>query len=83
MNKVIMTGWEEGLQKVSLTKLQVTQLGLSLRESKENVDHLLEGNEVIVYTNDSNKAKQFAKEAQQIGVLCHLASSQSSTAASA
>ena len=78
-----MTGWKEGLQKVSLTKLQITCLGLSLRESKENVDRLLEGNEVAVMGNTSESARKFVEKAKRIGVLCHLAPSKSSTAASA
>jgi hypothetical protein len=42
MEKIILDGWREGLDKVSLTKLQVDMLGKSLVESKLNVDSLLE-----------------------------------------
>lgn len=36
MAKIILDSWIEGLEKVSLTKLQIEILGKSLRESKYN-----------------------------------------------
>jgi len=72
MVKVILEGWQEGLEKVSLTKLQIDKLGISLKESKSNVDSLLENEKIILEIDDENLAKEFLEEAQKIGVDCKL-----------
>nr|WP_315154711.1 hypothetical protein [uncultured Flavobacterium sp.] len=72
MAKVILEGWREGLEKVSLTKLQMDKLGISLKESKSNVDSLLEDERIILEIDDENLANEFLKEAQKIGVNCKL-----------
>ncbi|MFL9844925.1 hypothetical protein [Flavobacterium rhizosphaerae] len=64
-----MVGWKEGLQKVSLTKLQHEMLGMSLREAKQNVDLLLEGKEIVVEIDNNDLAVKFMKEAEAIGVI--------------
>jgi hypothetical protein len=48
MPKVLLDSWRDGLEKISLTKLQVKMLGKSLTESKMNVDSLLDDNKVII-----------------------------------
>ncbi len=75
MKTIAMTGWQEGMRKVSLTKLQVELLGLSLKESKKNVDTLLEGETIKIETNSSATAEEFVREAKKIGVLCKTISS--------
>ncbi|WP_166923475.1 hypothetical protein [Flavobacterium poyangense] len=72
MAKVILESWKEGLKKISLTKLQVEKLGLSLREAKSNVDSLLEDEKIILEIDDENLANEFLREAQKIGVDCKL-----------
>ena len=67
-----MTGWKEDMQKVSLTKLQIEVLGLSLRSSKENVDRLLEGAEVFIEAKSLASAKKFVEEANKLGVVCQI-----------
>ncbi|MDW8851520.1 hypothetical protein SD960_15550 [Flavobacterium sp. MMLR14_040] len=57
MAKVIMESWREGLQMVSLTKLQYEKLGLSLLESKTNADMLLEDQIIILEIEDENVAQ--------------------------
>ncbi len=74
MKTIVMIGWQEGMQKVSLTRLQVELLGLPLKDSKENVDRLLEGTEVVIETN-SSAAGEFVKKAKKMGVLCKITSS--------
>ena len=44
--KVKLVGWKLGLRKISLTKLQMEYLGLSLKEAKTNTDKLL-NNETV------------------------------------
>ena len=75
MKTITMTGWKEGMRKISLTQLQVKLLGLSLKASKENVDKLLEGTDVVIETNYSETAEKFVREASKIGVLCQVISS--------
>ena len=65
---VIMKSWKEGLEKVSLSKLQIELLKLPLNEAKGNVDALLDGKEVTLNIKDENIAKQFFHEAERIGV---------------
>ncbi|MET3038546.1 hypothetical protein ABXT08_20850 [Chryseobacterium sp. NRRL B-14859] len=70
MIKVILESWREGLEKVSLTKLQVDLLGKSLMESKSNVDHLLDDKEVIIEVDNLDLAYEFVEKARKIGVNC-------------
>lgn len=72
MAKVILESWREGLEKISLTKLQMDKLGMSLKESKSNVDALLEDHRIILEIDDENLAIEFFKEAEKIGVNCKL-----------
>jgi hypothetical protein len=65
---VIMKGWKQGLQKVSLSKLQVDILNMPLKEAKANVDALLDGREVAFEIGDEAIAKKFFSEAQLMGV---------------
>lgn len=60
------------MKKVPLTHLQVTLLGLSLKDSKENVDKLLEDIDVVVEANSSETAQNFVREACKIGVVCQV-----------
>lgn len=72
MAKVILDSWREGLEKLSLTKLQVNMLGKSLTESKINVDSLLDGKKVVLEIGNLELANEFLKEAEKIGVNCEL-----------
>ncbi len=72
MAKVILKSWREGLEKVSLTKLQVDMLGKSLKQSKSNVNLLLDGEEVVIEIDDLDLADKFLKEAEKLGVICQL-----------
>lgn len=72
MAKIILESWREGLEKVSLTKLQINLLGKSLKESKSNVDYLLDDKQVIIEIDSLDLAYEFFKEAEKIGVNCKL-----------
>ncbi len=72
MTKIILTGWREGLKKVSLARLQTELLGMSMKASKENVDSLLNDEQVTIETNDEDLAKEFLKKADIIGAICKL-----------
>ncbi|MFV8324856.1 hypothetical protein [Flavobacterium sp. ZS1P14] len=74
MAKIMLESWREGLEKISLTKLQMDKLGISLKQSKSNVDSLLDDVKVILEIDDENLAKEFLEEAEKIGVNCKLLS---------
>ena len=70
MAKVILESWREGLEKISLTKLQMDKLGMSLKESKLNVDALLEDERIILEIDNEDLVREFLNEAEKIGVNC-------------
>jgi hypothetical protein len=70
--KVKLTGWREGMQKVSLTKLQKGYFQMSLREAKTNVDRLLDGKEIEIEVESINQAQSFIQEVKQLGVICEI-----------
>lgn len=70
--KVKLKGWEEGMQKISLTKLQTEYFGMSLKEAKTNVDGLLDDEEIEIDVKSIEEALKFIQEARQIGVLCDI-----------
>lgn len=72
MIKIILESWRKGLEKVSLTKLQMEMLGKSLKESKSNVDLLLDDKEVIIEVDNLSLAEKFLKEAEKLGVNCSI-----------
>jgi hypothetical protein len=69
---VIMKGWQEGLEKVSPSKLQTDILKLPLKQAKANVDALLDGWEVRFEISDETVARKFFYEVKQIGIEASL-----------
>lgn len=67
-----MESWREGLQKVELSILQMELLGMSLSESKKNVDSLLDDIEIRIEVDDNNLANKFVEEADKLGVNCYI-----------
>lgn len=67
MIKVILESWREGLEKVSFTKLQMEMLRKSLKESKTNVDFLLNDEKVIIEIDNLDLAERFLHEAEKLG----------------
>ena len=72
MTKVILESWREGLQKISLSKLQNEKLGMSLTDSKKNVDMLLDDHSIIFEIEDEIVAQEFLVEAKRLGVNCKI-----------
>jgi len=70
--KVVLESWTEGLQKVSLTKLQHEKLGISLLDSKTNTDLLLDDHIIILEIENIELAQEFLKEVERIGVNCKI-----------
>jgi hypothetical protein len=59
---VRVTGWEKGLQKISLTKLLQEGAGKNLPEAKSMVDALLEGKSFEVRFENDELARTFAQK---------------------
>lgn len=72
MNTVILEGWNEGLEKVSLSLLQVSLLGTPLKQAKTNVDELLDGKTVKISIKNLSVLNDFMEKARKIGVICSL-----------
>lgn len=70
MTEIKMISWKEGMQKVSLTKLQTEVLYLTLKEAKNNVDSLLDGQEVCITAPSLEQALSFIEKAEKIGAIC-------------
>jgi hypothetical protein len=67
-----MKSWVRGLEKISLTRLQRELLSMPLKASKNNVDMLLKGNEIVLIAESEYIANQFLEKASKIGVICVL-----------
>jgi hypothetical protein len=72
MATILMKSWRDGMEKVSLSKLQMEFLRIPLSQAKANVDKLLDGEQIKIEIEDSNIAKEFIKRADEIGVDCLL-----------
>lgn len=63
---IVLTGWDEGLDKVGLTRLLRDRGGLSLGRAKSAVDNLLAGYRVVVGLGKVNVAP-LLKQARALG----------------
>jgi hypothetical protein len=70
MNRVIFTGWCEGLQKVQLNHLLREKAGLSLQSAKRAVDDILDGKQVVIDVADDRTAMELAHAASELGAVC-------------
>ena len=69
--KVILARWKPGMKKVSVTMRIREEIG-SLPDAKECTDRLLEGDEVILFTNSKTNAEKLAEELGALGVYCRV-----------
>lgn len=60
--QVLISGWDEGLNKVGLSMLQVSLADIHLHVAKRNVDLLLEGQSFMVSFNSKAAAEKFFDE---------------------
>jgi hypothetical protein len=68
MVTVRIKNWNDGLDKVSLSKLQMQLLSIPLKDAKQNVDDLLIGKEVLIKNVRKEDAVEFIEKALQIGL---------------
>ncbi|MEO8074554.1 MAG: hypothetical protein ABI686_15060 [Acidobacteriota bacterium] len=72
MAKVLFKGWNNGLKKISLTKLLQEKANLSLKEAKSKTDFLLDGETFFIETESIEEAVETAKQATAIGAVCKI-----------
>ncbi len=70
MSRVIITGWEEGLKKISLSRLLQDEAGLTISQAKHAVDEVLEGRRVELTFSSSAAAERFAAAARRLHAVC-------------
>lgn len=70
----ILSGWEEGFDKVGLNVLLREYAGLGLRAAKEAVDEILEERPVSVEMPEGPPAQDFLRRARELG--CRIAIAQ-------
>lgn len=70
---VIITGWQEGFRKISMTKLIRAYAGYGLARGKQDVNAILAGELVVIPGFAREQAASFVSAAQMLGAVCHLA----------
>ncbi|HYU17078.1 MAG TPA: hypothetical protein VEQ11_00085 [Chloroflexota bacterium] len=72
MQRVLLTGWERGLRKVSLARLLQERAGLSLATAKGLVDRCLAGEIMTVELASIEDAEALVREAGRLGATAEL-----------
>jgi ribosomal protein L7/L12 len=72
MQKVKIIGWEQGLKKISLTKLLQESAGKDLAEAKAMVDALIEGQPFEISFQQDADARAFLEGAKRLGAKVDL-----------
>lgn len=68
MNKIIVTKWNDGFNKVQFTKLQYDLLGLDLKISKQNTDDILDNKILVIEIENNDLLHEFVNKAVKLGV---------------
>lgn len=66
--KIVAYGWEYGMNKVQLTKFQNSFLQISLKQSKQNTDNILDEKKVEFYFDNEDKLREFADKLTELNV---------------
>ena len=72
MPKLKLTGWREGLKKISLTETLKQNTTLSVKEAKDCVDRLLDGEVVTVNLLPTVNPQELVKRVTGIGADCRV-----------
>ncbi len=72
MRKVIFTGWNLGMKKISFTKMLKANSHLSLKEAKSINDGVLNGEIIEVEFENAEIAQLIYNESIKLGVKCQL-----------
>jgi hypothetical protein len=68
MPTVILNDYTQFIQKITLTRLLKSTLGIDLKQAKDEVERLLRGDEVRVTLGSLEEAQAFLQTANSIGV---------------
>ncbi len=71
MNRVIVSGWNSGFNKIEANKIFRTHLGYDLREAKDAVDAILNG-KTLEFELAEGPAARLHAELGGVGALCRL-----------
>ena len=71
--KVVVTTWNPGLNKVSMTTIIRSQSGLGLKASKACTDRLLDGGIVEITIASRVAAEKLASDLNDINAVAHVA----------
>jgi ribosomal protein L7/L12 len=74
MPDVIITGWREGLRKISVSRLLREHCGLGLRDSKTCVDRVLGGKSVRVTVADRETSETLIGRLAEAGAVAEAVS---------
>jgi ribosomal protein L7/L12 len=69
MSKVIITGWNPGLKKVSLTKVIRRHTGFGLARGKQCTDEILENKSVVFRNLERSTAERLLEDASECGAV--------------
>jgi hypothetical protein len=72
MPQVVITGWNQGLRKISMTRAIQEHSGLTLSAAKAVTDAVLEGQTVALSVPDAGTAAALARELSSLGAMCHV-----------
>ena len=72
MWRVEITGWREGLKKVSMTETLHDLGGLDLAAAKGVTDRVLDGESVAISLQSAQAAEALAARLSSLGALCRV-----------
>lgn len=75
MATVEISGWIDGFQKVSCTKLLRSELGLSLADAKHITDGILEGQHQSLPVHSLAAAENLSQALQSLGAKAYVSDS--------
>jgi ribosomal protein L7/L12 len=72
MSTIKISGWQQGMRKISLTKLLQERGGLGVKEAKALVDNVLAGREAVLDLPTDHDADVVADEIRDLGAICEV-----------
>jgi len=72
MPRIVLTGTEIGVRKVSLSKILKARAGFTLAQAKSVVDKILEEQPVSIDVADFPMAEALVRDLRSLGAVCHI-----------
>ncbi len=67
MTKVLITGWQVGLQKISMTKIIQRYTALGLSDAKSVTDRVLDGKTIVLTVVRDEEAVELVENLKAVG----------------